>query len=88
MQIPLINADKNRLFDRTGDLLNERQLKVVRRMLKEGSSGFHGGMSAKKYVAIAKTTKPAATRDLQNPVEKDIFIPAGGGRSTHDQICL
>jgi Fic family protein len=68
--------------------LNERQQKVVRRMLKEGSSGFHGGMSAKKYMVIAKTTKPTATRDLQDLVLKDVFIPAGGGRSTHYQINL
>ena len=79
---------KTKLFERIGDLLNDRQLKVVRRMLKEGSSGFHGGMSAKKYMAIAKTTKPTATRDLQDLVKQDIFIPAGGGRSTHYQINL
>jgi Fic family protein len=79
---------KTKLFDRVGDLLNERQLKVVRRMLKEGISGFDGGMSAKKYMAIAKTTKPTATRDLQDLVSKEIFIPAGGGRSTHYEIIL
>lgn len=79
---------KTKLFDCIGDLLDERQLKVVRRMLKEGSSGFHGGMSAKKYMAIVKTTKPTATRDLQDLVSKGVFIPAGGGRSTHYQIKL
>ncbi len=79
---------KTKLFGRIGDLLNERQLKVVRRMLKEGCSGFHGGMSAKKYMAIAKTTKPTATRDLQDLVAKDVFIPVGGGRSTHYQVKL
>jgi Fic family protein len=79
---------KTKLFDRVGGLLNERQLKVVRRMLKEGISGFQGGMSAKKYMAIAKTTKPTATRDLQDLVAKDVLIPAGGGRSTHYQIHL
>jgi Fic family protein len=79
---------KTRLFDRMGDLLNQRQLKVIRRMLKEGPAGFHGGMSAKKYMAIAKTTKPTATRDLQDLVEKGIFISAGGGRSTRYRINL
>lgn len=79
---------KTRLFDSIRDQLNERQLKVVRRMLKEGAAGFHGGMSAKKYMNIAQTTKPTATRDLQDLVAKEVFIPAGGGRSTHYQINL
>lgn len=79
---------KTKLFDRIGDQLNERQLKVLRRMFKEGSSGFHGGMSAKKYMAIAKATKPTATRDLQDLVAKEVFIPGGGGRSTHYKINL
>ena len=57
-------------------------------MLKEGSGGFQGGMSAKKYMAIAKTSKPTATRDLQDLVAKNVFIPVGAGRSTHYQINL
>ncbi len=77
---------KTRLFDRIKDQLNERQLNVVRRMLKEGPSGFVGGMTAKKYTVIAKTTKPTATRDLQDLVTKEVFIPLGGGRSTHYQV--
>ncbi len=44
--------------------LKESQLRIVQRMLKEGSQGFEGGMSAKKYMSIAKTSKATATRDL------------------------
>ncbi|MFA6172637.1 MAG: Fic family protein [Kiritimatiellales bacterium] len=79
---------KAKLFDRIRDLLNERQLKVVRRMLAEGPGGFHGGLSAKKYMTIAKTTKATATRDLQDLVAKNVVTLAGGGRSTHYQIKL
>lgn len=79
---------KTKLLDRVGSQLNERQMKVVRRMLKEGPGGFAGGMSAKKYQAIAKTSKPTATRDLQDLVQKDVFVPLGGGRSRHYQIHL
>ncbi len=43
-------------------------------MLEEGSKGFEGGMSAKKYIAIAHTSKATATRDLQDMVEKGAFI--------------
>jgi len=77
---------KVKLFDRSRDQLNVRQLKVLNRMLKEGPEGFLGGMSAQKYMAIAKTSKPTATRDLQDLVEKKILVPSGGGRSTHYQI--
>jgi Fic family protein len=41
-----------------------------------------------KYMAIAKTTKPTATRDLQDLVEKGVFTSAGGGRSTRYRINL
>ena len=79
---------KTKLFDRIQDQLNERQRKVLHRMLKEGSGGFQGGMSAKKYTVISKTTKATATRDLQDLVAKNVFIPHGGGRSTRYQINL
>ncbi|MGB5363456.1 MAG: Fic family protein [Aureibaculum sp.] len=73
---------KTKFFDSFESQLNERQLKVIRRMLKEGIKGFQGGMNAKKYIAISHTSKATATRDLQDLVEKQVFIPSGGGRST------
>jgi Fic family protein len=79
---------KAKLFDRVRDRLNDRQLKVLQRMLKEGPDGFQGGMSAEKYIVITKTSKPTATRDLQDLVAQEIFIPSGGGRSTRYQIHL
>lgn len=80
----LINftLQKTRFFDTHKNSLNERQIKVIRRMLAEGIDGFEGGMTAKKYMKIAKTTKPTATRDLQKLVKLNIFKPFGGGRST------
>ena len=53
------------------------------RMLKEGPAGFAGGMTARKYMAITKTTKPTATRDLQDLVDKEVFVPVGEGRGRH-----
>ena len=73
---------KTRFFDRFKDQLNERQLKVIRRMLDEGPQGFEGGMSAKKYIAITKTSKATATRDLQYLSEIGALKQTGGGRST------
>lgn len=79
---------KTRLFDRARDQLNDRQMQILRRMLEEGPDGFEGGMSAKKYMTITGASKATATRDLQELVEKGVFAPTGGGRSTHYQIKL
>lgn len=77
---------KTQFFDRFKGQLNERQTKVIKRMLAEGPEGFEGGMRTKKYMAIAKTSKATATRDLQNLTEKGIFTVVGSGRSTRYQI--
>lgn len=79
---------KTRLFERFRDQLNERQTQILRRMLEEGAKGFEGGMSAKKYMSITGTSKATATRDLQDLNEKGIFVPTGGGRSTHYRMNL
>ncbi|MEK7764440.1 MAG: Fic family protein [Nitrospirota bacterium] len=79
---------KTRLFDRWKDQLNERQLQMLRRMLEEGPDGFEGGMSAKKYMVITGASKATATRDLQDLSDKGVFVPTGGGRSTHYKVNL
>jgi Fic family protein len=79
---------KINFFDRFQGQLNERQLRVVRRMLEEGPEGFKGDMSAKKYIAITHTSKATATRDLQDMVEKGAVISSGGGRSIRYQVNL
>jgi len=63
-QIHFIVA-KAHFFDLHTNKLNKRQLQVIQPMFEEGAKGFIGGMSAKKYMAIAKTSKATATRDLQ-----------------------
>jgi Fic family protein len=77
---------KAKFFDKFQNRLNERQLKIIKRMLEEGPKGFAGGMSAKKHIAITQTSKPTATRDLQDLVEKGIFTISGGGRNTRYEI--
>lgn len=81
---------KVRFFDRFKDRLNERQQKVILRMLEEGPGGFEGGMSARKYVGIAKTSKATATRDMQQLLEIGAFKRMGkaGGRSTKYEVNL
>ena len=79
---------KTRFFDRFRDQLNDRQLAVIKRMLEEGTKGFGGGMNAKKYIGIAKTSKATATRDMQHLLGIGAFVLAGkaGGRSTSYQV--
>lgn len=78
---------KTRFFDEKKHLLNDRQYKVMRRMLDEGDE-FVGGLNARKYQAIAKTSKATATRDLQDLIEKQLITVRGGGRSTNYQVNL
>lgn len=77
---------KAKLFDQFEAELNERQLRVLRRMLEEGPKGFKGGMSAKKYISMTKASKATATRDLQDLAKRGIFVAVGGGRSTRYEI--
>lgn len=70
-------------FGRFNAVLNDRQLKVVRRMFRAGPSGFAGGMTAKKYMSITKVSKPTATRDLQRLVAAGALLSKGDGRSSH-----
>jgi len=79
---------KTKFLDRHKDTLNARQLKAINRMLEEGPSGFEGGMSAKKYIAINKTSKATATRDLQELAAKGVFVSEGAGRNVRYRINL
>lgn len=76
-----LSIKRTRFFDTCKDLLNARQTKVLKKML--GTEDFEGGMTAKKYISITRTTKATATRDLQELVSHTILVRKGDGRSTH-----
>jgi Fic family protein len=75
---------KTRFLDRYKPLLNDRQEKVLTRMLAEGPTGFEGGMQARKYIAITGASKATATRDLKHLLDIGAFtlVDSAGGRST------
>lgn len=73
---------KARFFDRYKNVLNDRQIKVIRRIFKEGPGGFEGGLNVRKYIGITKTSKATATRDLQDLTQKGILVKKGSGKST------
>lgn len=45
-------------------------------------------MTAKKYISINKTSKQTATRDLQELVDKNIFVQKGADQSTSYNLNL
>ena len=46
-------------------------------LFKEGLNGFKGGLSAENYISITKTSRPTATRDLNDLVKKGALIKKG-----------
>jgi Fic family protein len=79
---------KAHFFDKFKDILNERQLKVIKRMMQAGIKGFEGGMSAKKYISITGTSKATATRDLQHLFTIKALKQTGGGRNVRYELNL
>lgn len=77
---------KAKFYDRYQGQLNDRQRKVIARMFLEGFEGFAGGLSAKNYRSIAKTSAATATRDLQDLLKKDVFFVTGSFKSTRYHI--
>lgn len=79
---------KNRFFQRYEAQLNDKQLKVIKRMMEEGPAGFEGGMNAGKYKGIAGISKATATRHLQELTEKGVLKIKGAGRSTSYELMM
>ena len=49
--------------------LNERQIKVINKILDMGSENFEGGVSTKKYISLTKVSKATAVRDISQLVK-------------------
>ena len=73
---------KTKLYQACIEFLNERQEKTLERIFREGIEGFEGGLSAEKYLAITKTSRATATRDLQELLELKVLKKTGEGRWT------
>jgi len=64
-------------------VLNDREVKVLNRLLDSYGEEFVDGISASKYRSIAKVSKATATRELAGLVNKGCLVKLpGGGRST------
>ena len=74
LESALINVEsvitKTKFWDRCRDKkLNTRQLKVLNKIWDNGGVEFEGGLSTKKYMAIAKTSRATAVRDINELLE-------------------
>ena len=79
---------KAKFFEKYKEKLNERQLKIIKRMMQEGPEGFKGGLSAKNYMTITKTSPSTATRDLHELVKLKILKQKGEKKATRYTLCL
>jgi Fic family protein len=61
--------------------LNERQRKVIQRLLDDGDGGFLGGLNADKYMKMTSTSKATATRDLADLVKNGLLRITGQGKA-------
>lgn len=82
----LFTVNKTKFLNKHRSQLNERQLKVVMKMLDLGMDPFEGGMTALKYVSITRSSRATATRDLQDLMDKNIVLQKGGGRSVKYEL--
>jgi Fic family protein len=80
---------KAKFWDRHKDTkLNERQKKVILKILSYLPHKFEGGMRVQKYINITKTTRITASRDLNDLVEKGVMRSFGSGRGVYYELNL
>lgn len=66
--------------------LNERQRKVLQRLLDAGDGGFLGGLTAEKYMKLTGVSKATATRDLSQLLDAGQLRSRGAGRGMRYEI--
>ena len=77
---------KGQFWERTTAMaLNERQIKVLNRLL----DGFEGKMTSSKWAVIAKCSQDTANRDIAALLDLGLLRKGeGGGRNTHYELVL
>jgi Fic family protein len=77
---------KSKMLTTLSGELNPRQEKVLLRIFAEGPSGLKGGLSAENYIAITKTSRATATRDLNELVQMKVLVKIGELRHTRYEL--
>ena len=65
-----------------GVSINERQRKVINRLLESSPDAFEGGMNTRKYCSLTGASRATAFRELDALVELGMLRREGQGRST------
>jgi Fic family protein len=82
-------VEKSRFWATHSQLtLNERQRKVIQRLLDEGNGGFLGGLNVQKYIKMTGTSKPTATRDLGDLVRYGLLLARGQGKAVRYDVAV
>ncbi len=66
-----------------GTSLNDRQRKVLNRLLDAGPGGFEGGITTRKYSSLTRVSRATAYRELADLMAKGCLDPVGGGGRSH-----
>ena len=68
--------------------LNERQKKVINRILEAGIGNFEGGLTTRKYVSMTRTSRATAFREIADMLEKKVLrqLPGKGRSVCYDLI--
>ena len=72
------------------ELLNSRQTKILNKLLEYSKDEYEGDLSTKKYMSIAKISKPTAYRDIQELVSLGYLqqIEGSAGRNVRYELVL
>jgi len=84
-------VQKTKFWDKYREYaLNERQIKVLNKILDIGSENFEGGISTKKYISLTKVSKATAVRDISQLVEFECIkkIEGSSGRNVKYKLDL
>ncbi len=81
--------NKTRFWDKARHIaLNQRQIKVLNKLLEFNDGEFLGGLTTKKYVSMTKTSIATAKRDIQELVKYGCICQIEGtkGRNVKYEI--
>jgi len=82
-------VSKTKFWDRhRNKALNERQIKVLNKILDIGVDNFEGGLNTRKYVSMTKVSKATANRDISQLLEYEILtqVENSAGRNISYKI--
>ncbi|CAA6802239.1 MAG: Fic family protein [uncultured Sulfurovum sp.] len=82
-------VEKTKFHDKVRHIkLNDKQTKVINKLLDLGEGNFQGGLTNKKYRGLTKTDAVTASRHLKDMLNKGIIreIEGYSGRSTRYEL--